>query len=117
MFAPHAFADCIMTHAGMAIRATRFACAWEDQISSQAYAYPGHPTFTPAGATATPMAPPRSIALCKKPHIRISSINALTSASAAGRAFGTTLVCGTLNRPSGTSLLPGVGADKVGRRL
>jgi hypothetical protein len=41
-------------------------------------AYPGHPAFTPAGATATPMAPPRSIALCKKPDTRTSSINALT---------------------------------------
>src|SRR5262249_54411392 len=32
--------------------------------------YPGHPAFTPAGATATPMAPPRSIALCRKPDAR-----------------------------------------------
>jgi len=30
-------------------------------------AYSGHPAFTLVGATATPMAPPRSIALCKKP--------------------------------------------------
>src|SRR5215831_13561041 len=76
-------------------------------------AYPGHPTFTPAGATATPMAPPRSIALCKKPDIRTSSINALTSASAAGRSFGTTIFCGTLNRSSGNSLVPGVAAERV----
>src|SRR5262249_19103998 len=76
-------------------------------------AYPGHPAFTPAGATATPMAPPRSIALCRKPDARASSINALT---AAGRSFGTTIFCGTLNRSSGNSLVPGVAADSVVRR-
>src|SRR5436190_17210771 len=50
-------------------------------------AYPGHPACTPAGATAAPMAPPRSIALCKKPDMRSSSINALTVASTAGRVL------------------------------
>src|SRR5215813_7762741 len=79
-------------------------------------AYPGHPAFTPAGATATPMAPPRSIALCKKPDTRTSSINALTAASAAGRSFGTTIFCGTLNRSSGNSLVPGVAVASVVRR-
>src|SRR5712691_7489760 len=74
-------------------------------------AYPGHPAFTPAGATATPMAPPRSIALCKKPDARASSINAFTAASAVGRSFGTTIFCGTLNRSSGNSLVPGVAVE------
>jgi hypothetical protein len=46
-----------------------------------------------AGATATPLVPPRSIALCKKPDTRALSINALTAASAAGRSFGTTIFC------------------------
>src|SRR5262249_56189240 len=79
-------------------------------------AYPGHPAFTPAGATATPLAPPRSIALCKKPDPRTSSINAFTAASAAGRSFGTTIFCGTLNRSSGNSRVPGVAAESVVRR-
>src|SRR5215831_18301545 len=62
------------------------------------------------------MAPPRSIALRKKPDTRTSSINALTAASAAGRSFGTTIFCGTLNRSSANSLVPGVAVESVVRR-
>jgi hypothetical protein len=78
--------------------------------------YPGHPAFTPAGAIATPMAPPRSIALCKKPDTRTSSINALTAASAVGVSFGTMIFCGTLNKSSGNNLVPGVVVESVVRR-
>ncbi len=62
------------------------------------------------------MAPPCAIALCKAPEARSSSINALTAASAAGRSFGTTIFCGTLNRSSGNSRVPGVAAASVVRR-
>ena len=49
------------------------------------------PARAPAGGTATPMAPPRSIALCKKRDARTLSTNALIAASAVGRSFGTTM--------------------------
>jgi len=40
----------------------------------------------------------------------------LTAASAAGRSFGTTIFCGTSNRSSGNSLVPGVAFASVVRR-
>src|SRR5262249_28161096 len=39
-----------------------------------------------------------------------------TAASAAGRSFGTTIFCGTLNKSSGNSLVPGVAVESVVRR-
>src|SRR5262249_14273304 len=100
------------THAGIAVLMN----LTEDDREERVVPYPGHPAFTPVGATATPMAPPRSIALRNKPDTRTSSINALTAASGAGRFFGTTIFCGTLNKSSANSLVPGVAVESVVRR-
>ena len=54
------------------------------------------------------MAPPFSIAACRKPDARTSSMNLLTAASAPGRSIGTMMFCGTSNRLSGSRREPGV---------
>src|SRR5262249_40917710 len=119
MFAPHAaFADCIMTHAGMAIRATsvRMRLGRPNLLAGLRLSWTSdfhacRRDRNPDGAAALDRAPQQA----RHSHLVDQRIN-LRERRRPVLRHDDILFCGTLNRSSGNSLVPGVAAERVVRR-